>query len=70
LGILVTGVTTVVAGSPGSTGTANGMGTNAKFDEAAGIVTLSTGIILVADADNAAIRSINTNGTQENFFDW
>jgi hypothetical protein len=46
------------------------MGTNAKFDEAAGIVTLSTGIILVADADNAAIRSINTNGTQENFFDW
>jgi len=59
--ITFTGVVTVIAG--GTSGYADGMGSNAKFAGVFGVVLHTSGNLYVADTDNNAIRMVSPNGT-------
>jgi hypothetical protein len=61
------GVATVLAGSDGSVGTADGAGTAARFNSPAGVAVDSGGIVYVADTGNGTIRKIATDGTVSTF---
>ena len=52
-----------IAGSADVLGSADGMGTNAQFDNPLGLAVDSAGNILVADAGNEVIRKITQVGT-------
>ena len=55
--ISVNGVVSTLAGSPGVIGSANGTGSNASFDQPAGLaVGANTNTLFVADVNNNAIR--------------
>jgi sugar lactone lactonase YvrE len=56
------GVVTTLAGSAGSTGTADGTGTAAKFNNPAGVAVDSAGNVYVADSGNHTIRFITSGG--------
>jgi len=56
--VVATGEVTTLAGSPGSPGSANGLGAVARFSSPAG-VALSAGFALVADTGNHAIRRVD-----------
>lgn len=56
------GVVTTLAGSPGLTGSANGTGSAARFDELNGLVADGLGNLFVCDANNRAIRKITPAG--------
>ncbi len=56
------GIVTTFAGSPGITGSTNGMGTSARFFAPQGIAVDSAGSIYVADTGNAMIRKITSEG--------
>lgn len=57
------GITTNFAGSPdGESGSDDGTGVEARFNNPMGIVTDKDGIIYVADAGNNVIREINPDG--------
>jgi hypothetical protein len=60
--ITAAGVVTTLAGTPGSTGSADGTGPAAKFDLPAGIVVDGSGNVFVADGTNAEIRKITPAG--------
>ena len=51
-----------LAGDPQAPGAANGAGTNACFNEPAGIVVAANGTLYVADSANHAIRTVAANG--------
>ena len=53
---------TTLAGQPQFPGATNGTGTNALFNEPAGIVVAANGTVYVADSANHAIRTVATNG--------
>lgn len=55
------GVVTLLAGTPGSFGYADGAGTSAKFDLPLAVELLNQTTLLVADANNRRIRSIDLN---------
>ena len=56
---LATGGVTTLAGTPGSSGSADGVGTGARFAYPAGIALSGDGAtVLVADPDNQSIRRI------------
>ena len=55
--VISTGVVTTVAGTGGSTGSANGTGTSASFNNPSGITTDGTNLY-VADLSNHLIRKI------------
>lgn len=57
------GVVTTLAGSPGSAGTADGAGSQARFSEPTGIAVDAAGNVYVADTGNHAIRKISPGGT-------
>jgi streptogramin lyase len=56
------GVVTTLAGTPGTTGSADGTGPAAKFDLPAGIVVAGNGNVFVADGTNDEIRMITPAG--------
>jgi sugar lactone lactonase YvrE len=56
------GVVSLLAGSPGSSGSADGTGTNALFFQPAGITINSSNKLYVADYFNQTIRSVTTAG--------
>jgi len=51
-----------LAGQPQVPGATNGLGTNACFNEPAGIVVAANGTLYVADSANHAIRTVAPNG--------
>jgi sugar lactone lactonase YvrE len=56
--VLATGVVTTFAGTPGVTGSADGMGPAASFNQPAGIVADGVGNLFVSDYGNQTIRQI------------
>jgi sugar lactone lactonase YvrE len=56
------GLVTTLAGSPDETGSADGIGVNARFDEPDGIAVDAAGNVYVADTDNSTIRKITPQG--------
>ncbi len=61
--IVATGVVSVLAGTCGITGSADGLGNVAFFDRPSGIATDLAGNIYVADKNNHIIRKINSTTT-------
>ncbi len=59
--VTTAGVVTTVAGDPGSTGSTDGSGTTALFNNPQGIVALG-GDLYVADSGNNTIRKVTTGG--------
>ena len=57
------GVVTTLAGSPGLSGSADGVGSNARFNRPAGIAVDAWGTLYVADNNNSTVRSIAPDGT-------
>jgi len=57
--ITPSGVVTLLAGTPGSFGFADGAGASAKFNLPVGVTLKDNNTLLVADAGNRRIRSIN-----------
>lgn len=56
------GLVTLFAGLPGSVGTADGLGTTARFNRPTSLAVDPTGNVYVADAGNNAIRKITPGG--------
>lgn len=56
------GLVTTIAGSPGTHGSNDGVGTAARFDYPAGIAVDKTGNLFVADSLNCTIRKIALSG--------
>jgi sugar lactone lactonase YvrE len=61
--ITPTGVTTTFSGSAGVSGSANGVGSAARFLSPSGVAVDDAGIVYVADTGNHTIRAIATDGT-------
>jgi sugar lactone lactonase YvrE len=57
------GTVTTVAGSPGLTGTADGLGALARFNTPTGLAMSSTGAVYVSDSLNHTIRILGVDGT-------
>ena len=60
--ITSSGSISTLAGSAGVTGTADGIGSNARFNQPTGVAIDGNGVIYVADRGNATIRKITPNG--------
>ena len=60
--ITPSGVVTTLAGSAGQTGSSNGTGSAARFDDPEGVAVDNAGNVYVADYVNAEIRQINPSG--------
>jgi len=56
-------VVTTLAGSPGSSGSANGSNSVARFNNPSAVAVDSTGLLYVADFANSCIRKITQIGT-------
>ena len=61
------GVVTTLAGTPGVSGTNNGTGTTAKFNEPFGLAVDTNGDVYVADTYNQVIRKITATGIVTTF---
>jgi hypothetical protein len=59
--VTTSGVVTTLAGNPGATGSADGTGTAARFNNPQGIVALG-GDLYVVDSGNQTIRKLTTDG--------
>jgi len=60
--ITLAGVVTTLAGSAGATGTANGTGAAARFNQPAGLAADALGNVFVADSSNHAVRRVTSAG--------
>lgn len=60
--ITAAGVVTTLAGSAGQEGLLDGAGTNARFNGPMGLAVDAAGNLIVADADNNAIRRVSPTG--------
>jgi sugar lactone lactonase YvrE len=56
------GVVTTLAGLAGVTGSQNGTGSNARFNEPAGVAVDNAGNVYVADCNNSTIRKVTSAG--------
>jgi sugar lactone lactonase YvrE len=56
------GIVSTVAGAPNNAGSADGIGTNAQFNELQGIAVDASGTLYVADTANNTIRRISAAG--------
>ncbi|HEY4246910.1 MAG TPA: immunoglobulin domain-containing protein, partial [Lacunisphaera sp.] len=56
------GQVSLIAGASGTAGSTDGSGTAARFNQPAGLIVLSTGVLIVGDTANATIRSIAASG--------
>jgi sugar lactone lactonase YvrE len=56
------GVVTTLAGLAGVTGSQNGTGSNARFNEPAGVAVDNAGNVYVADYNNSTIRKVTSAG--------
>ncbi len=56
------GVVTTLAGSPGVSGSADGVGTAARFNAPSGIAVSNVGTVYVADSYNHTIRVVSSSG--------
>jgi sugar lactone lactonase YvrE len=56
------GVVSTLAGSPGSSGSLDGVGSAARFTGPRGVAVDSTGVVYVADTNNHTIRKITAGG--------
>jgi len=56
------GLVSTLAGRPGQSGSADGIGTNAFFNNPSGIVLAPNGLLYVTDTGNHTIRSVSLNG--------
>jgi len=61
------GAVTTLAGSPGSSGSVNGVGGNAQFSSPYGVAVDSAGNVYVADAGNNTLRKITPGGSVSTF---
>ncbi|MGB3400759.1 MAG: hypothetical protein WBA34_11395 [Candidatus Deferrimicrobiaceae bacterium] len=59
--VTIAGLVTTIAGDPGQTGSADGTGTSARFNNPQGIVALG-GDLYVTDTGNHTIRKVTTAG--------
>jgi len=57
------GQVSVLAGSSGSSGSTDGAGSAARFNQPSGIYAMSSGVLFVSDTANATLRSVATDGT-------
>jgi len=57
------GVVTTIAGRAGAVGSANGLGSAARFSDPQGIAVDHDGNIYVSDTDNGTIRKVTPDGT-------
>jgi sugar lactone lactonase YvrE len=57
------GQVSLIAGASGTAGSTDGSGTAARFNQPAGLIALSSGVLIVGDTANATIRSIAITGT-------
>jgi len=57
------GFVTTFAGSPGQAGSADGVGTNARFSNPCGVAVDGSGYVYVADTGNHTIRKISPTGS-------
>jgi sugar lactone lactonase YvrE len=60
--VTASGVSSTLAGTPGVTGSADGTGTNASFDQPAGIALDGAGNIYVSDYGSSIIRKVTPAG--------
>lgn len=60
--IAVDGTVTTLAGTAGSTGTADGTGATARFNQPSGIVVDSAGTLFVGDTYNQTVRKVTAAG--------
>ncbi|MEO6995369.1 MAG: MBG domain-containing protein [Lacunisphaera sp.] len=65
--ITAAGVTTTLAGTAGSPGSADGSGSAAQFNSPSGLAVDGSGNVYVADANNGTIRKITTSGIVSTF---
>jgi sugar lactone lactonase YvrE len=64
---IASGMVSTVAGLAGTTGTADGNGSTARFNAPAGIAVDATGQLFVADRNNNSIRAISTTADVTTF---
>ena len=57
------GRVSTLAGTPGDSGSTNGVGSAARFNAPLGLAVSASGIVFVADSGNHLIRRIESNGT-------
>jgi len=65
--ITAAGVVTTLAGSSGNSGSTDGAGSAARFNQPSGVFAMSSGVLFVSDTANATIRSVATDGTVSTF---
>jgi sugar lactone lactonase YvrE len=56
------GIVTTIAGLAGTSGTADGIGSTARFNNPTGLAVDATGIVYIADTNNHTIRSMTPDG--------
>ena len=61
------GQVSLVAGTSGAAGTADGVASAARFNQPAGLALSAQGVLFVADTANATIRRIGADGTVTTF---
>jgi hypothetical protein len=62
--VTTSGIVTTLAGLANDPGSANGVGTNTRFDSPVGIVADTSGNIFVADQSISVVRMITSAGEQ------